>query len=273
MTRLFKRRAIVEIDTLRIEGLDVQFTVRHENANFGKAEISIFNLNRTHRNQIAQQAAATTTLLVGYQNSALELLFRGTMREAFSHHDNTDWVTTLRTGDGDKAPKARINKGYRPKTPKSLVWQDLVSALQEVGIGVGNAIDDFDLAEFKDGLSELLRGGSFQGDAMTQIRKLARSANLDVQIQDQELVVTQIGTPLDAQAILLAPRSGLVGSPKKGAKGELLVKSLIIPGLRPKRLVKIESPTESGIFVIKSAKYKGDTSGQDWYAELECVER
>jgi hypothetical protein len=272
VTDLLGRRAVVEIGDVTVDGLDVRFTVEHTKKGFGKAEIVILNLGSENRKAIELTKELPVSLLAGYQQTALSLLFKGIVRESFSVRTPPDWATTLRNGDGDKARKVRINRSYKPKTPKTLVWKDLVESLKAIGVGAGNAIEKFQQGDFKDGISEMLHGGAIQGSTLKEIRLLARSANLDVVIQDQELVVTEIGQPLATTAVKLTPQTGLIGSPQKGVKGELRARALIVPGLKPKRTVQIESRAFSGLYVIANARYKGDTASNDWYVDLECNE-
>lgn len=273
MTYLFGRRVVVTIDELRVEGLTTKFTVRHQSDGFGKAQIEIYNLNSTHRQDIETYDDKLVTLEVGYQDTTLDQIFKGVIRRGYTKKIPQNYITTLETGDGDKAQKVRMNRAYQPKTPKRLVWSDLVTALKDAGIGAGNAIAKFDLAEFQDNMEEFLSGAAVQGSVLKEIKRMARAAKLDIQIQDQELVVTALDEPLEETAVVLAPGSGLVGEPEKGTKGEIKVKALIIPGLRPKRLIQLDSRRYQGVYVIKSTKYKGDSRGNEWYAYLECVER
>jgi len=272
MVYLYGRKIRVDVDNLRIENLNVSFDISYEKLDFGKAEIKIYNLNKTHRKAIEDSKSSTVSLSVGYEGTAYDRIFFGEMRRSFSEKKG-GWITTLQTGDGDKAAKSRINKSYRPKTPKRIVWADLVKALKSSGIGVGNAIQKFQSGSYQDGIDELIHGGASSGKTLKLLKKMARSAGLDVQIQDQELVISAVGEPLDATAVVLSPRSGLIGNPQKGVDGELKARALIIPGLRPKRLVQIESPSLSGLYVIEKSKYKGEIRGQDWYVDMECKER
>jgi hypothetical protein len=273
---LFGRRAIVQIDTgargLRVEGLDVSFAIDLDTKNFGKAEIKIFNLNRDHRQQLEQSKTVDVELLVGYQDQSLDRLCMGTLRDVFSERDPPDWITTLRSGDGDKATKARINRSYPPGTPISKVWQDLVDGLGEQGILSGNAVEAFSKGEYTNGIKELLHGGVAFGPMLENLRKLASGKGLDVTIQEGELIVTPIGEALATSAIVLSPNTGLIGSPQPGPKKKLKCRALILPGLKPKRKVEIKSELVQGLYVIEKAKYTGDTAGNDWYADLVCKE-
>jgi len=272
VTLLVNRVAAVEIDSLRVEGLDIRFKVSVDDANTGQAEISIFNLNEGHRTHIEKSKDLETTLLVGYKETALSVLFNGVMRQGYSVREEQDWVTTLHTGDGDKASKARINRSYPPGASFDVMWKDCIDALSAQGIGVGNALSFFSQGQAANGVTQLLHGGAVQGQALKEIRRMAKSFGLDIMIQDQELVVTKIDTPVETSAVVLTPGTGLISSPQKGAKGLLKVRSLIIPGLRPKRVVRVRSALVDGDYVIKKAQYTGDLSANDWYADLECTE-
>lgn len=273
---IYGRRCIVTVDRLKIEGLDVRFNVELGEKTYGKAEINVYNLNRDHRQQIEASKSVDVQLEVGYVGETLSVLFKGSLREIFSQKDPPDWVTTIRTGDGDKAQRARINQSYGRGTDMNTVIKDITDVLKEQGLGVGNA-----LAAFKKGLSEgsltngiqkALGGIVSQGPALDLLKKYGDSAKLDVDVQGGELIVTPRGRPLDATAIVLSAGTGLIGSPQKGVKGEMNVRALILPGLLPKRKVKIQSSLVDGLYVVKKAKYTGDTAGNDWYADLECKE-
>lgn len=257
---------------LRVEGLDVKFKVSLDAKSYGKADITIYNLNRSHRQELESAKDVAVELLVGYQDESLDRIFKGVPRKISSRKDNNDWITTIKTGDGDKATGARINRGYRKGTPIDRLWKDLVGALGAVGIDSGNAVKAFEQKNYVDGINSLLNGGALQGQALANLRALATGADLDVTIQDGELLVTQIGQAADTTALVLSPDTGLIGSPEKGTKGDLKVTALIIPGLRPKRKIRLESALTKGMFVVTKATYTGDTSANDWYATLECKE-
>jgi hypothetical protein len=263
---------VLDVGTLRVEGLDVRFTVEYEDANFGKSRIDIFNLNETHRRQIEEQKTVEVSLFVGYADQDLGLICKTDMREAFSVRDGQDWVTKLSTGDGDSAAKARLSNSYPPGAKFETLWKDATKALQAQGIGVGNAIEAIKKGNFRDGITELLHGGNMHGQALKEMRRIGKSLGLDVHIQDKELVVAPINGALSATAVVLNSGTGLIGSPQRGAKGILKVRSLLLPGLKPKRLVQVESRLVTGTYVVRKAKFTGDKAANDWYADLECTE-
>lgn len=272
---LFGRRCVVVLDAdgraLRVEGLTVRFNIELDVKNFGKAKIEVINLNAEHRKRFEESKDVDVELLVGYVDNALERLCKGTLRDVYSQYDPPEWVTVLRTGDGDKASKVRANRSYSPGTPLSSVWKDLVDSLKGQ-VDAGNAIAAFSKGQYANGIKELLHGGAVHGSALDNIKRLASGAGLDVTIQEGELVVTEIGQPLATSAIVLSADTGLIGSPQPGPKKKLKCRSLILPGLKPKRQIEIRSKLTTGVYTILKAKYTGDTSSNDWYADLECQE-
>lgn len=275
---LFGRRASVLVDTLRVEGLDVKFDITLQEDNLGKATIEIFNLNAEHRRMVAAGRAFAVALSVGYVGHDLTTIFKGSLRLGTSLRQAPDWITRLQSGDGDVVQRARMQGSYPPGTPFEQVWRDATAALEGAGIGLGNALDAFRQGNFKDGITTLLHGGAASGPAIDQVKKLARMANLDVMVQHGELVVTPAGKPLDAEAIVLSPDTGLLGSPeravdkaKEGGRAYLKVKALILPGLLPKRKVRVRTGLIDGLYVVRKAQYKGDTNGEEWDADLECI--
>lgn len=268
MAFLIGRRAIVTIDTLRIEGLDVKFSVELDAKVYGKAEISVYNLNAKHRKSLEDSKSPSVELLVGYQGQQLDRIFKGVLRDVFSQKDGTDWVSTLKTGDGDTAGTVRFNKAYPKGVKTQKVWADMVDEFRKSGFGIGNAIKAFEKGGLANAVEEFSNGFTGQGSAMNAIRKLGQSAGLDVSVQDGELLVTPIGQALETTAIVLGRTSGLVGSPQGGTKGEVKARALILPGLRPKRKVELRSNLIKGLFVVERVKYQGDTSDNDWYADL-----
>lgn len=279
---LWGRKATVEVGPLIIDGLTVKFDVKLDDSNLGKAEIAVYNLNENHRKQIEQVvsygAAMSVVLKAGYVGQEQNQLFKGKIREAASVKDPPDWVTTFRTGDGDGVPQVRVNKSYVKGTPIEVMVMDAAKELQKsVGVGLGNLMTALAQGKTKDGIKTLLSGGgALQGSAFKELENKLRAMGLDVVVQDQELLVTPIGEPLLAPVTRLTPTTGLIGSPQRAMVKEeavLKVKALILPGLRPKRMIQVQSSLVSGLYVIRRVQYKGDTSSNDWYAEMECVER
>ena len=120
------------------------------------------------------------------------------------------------------------------------------------------------------------KGTVLSGNASRELTDLCRSVGAEWSVQNGAVQLLQIGEPLAGKAVELGPDSGLVGSPtidNKDAKKGSIVKAtcLLIPDLVPGRKVTFKSVARlEGGFRIEEVTYRGDTSGRDWYAEIEC---
>jgi hypothetical protein len=257
---------------LDLTGFDTEFDVeRTVDPAPNKAEVRIFNLNDEHRKQLEGQKSIPVELYVGYEEDGSSgLIFQGSLRTAYSEHLAPDWVTTLNSGDGDRvANAARVSKSFKPGTLFNTILDDLAGSL---GVGLGNARQAFKQGRYADGVTELLGGGVIQGSADKELRRLLGSAGLEYSIQNGELQVLPIGKALSGVAQLLSPQTGLVGSPKRGAKGRLKLRALLLPEVFPGRKVQVDARDVKGFFRVEKAHYKGAIAGQDWYMDLELKE-
>jgi hypothetical protein len=271
---VFNRRATLSIDDLQISNLDVKFTVNHDRANLGKADISVFNLDVKNRERLSKSGSADVELLVGYADTALMRIFKGGVSQITSFRDPPDWVTRFQLNDGAAAiQKARVAKSFPKEVSFQIVWDALAEVLEGAGVSTGKAKKKFKEAAIgKGGIQKLLSGSSFFGDAFSEIQKLAKRFNLEVGIRDQELEVVTSGGALQQYAVVLGPQSGLLTQPVKGVQGFIEARALIVPGLLPRRKIEFEGVGLSGTYIIEKAKYTGDTSGNDWYVDLQCKE-
>jgi hypothetical protein len=154
--------------------------------------------------------------------------------------------------------------------------EDAAKAIEKAtGIQAASLVQAIKEGTAAEKIKELLNmGTAIQGSAYKALKDGCKKLNLDIHIQDKKWVVTKRGKPLQTTAVLLSPATGLIGSPEKTRLHKrtiVKVKSLLIPGLLPKRMVNIKSALVSGTFVIYKGQYKGDTNGNDWYADLECI--
>lgn len=289
---LLDRRCTVDIGitgaSLHIEGLTVRFQVE-AGQNLGRAKIEIVNLNEFHRKQLesaahslnsaGQPVGVSVVLSAGYAEGALTALFNGQCREVSSLRQAPDWVTHLSTGDGDVASQCRFSDRALSGTQKIVIFQRMVDSLTKAGVGPGNALQAFAAGNFAQGVDTILHGKAYHGPTLPQIQKMCADAGLEAIIQDGNLLVTPVGAPLQIPAIVLNKDTGLIGSPQAGSRStdkesKLTVtkaRALIVPGLRPKRQVQIQSDLVNGLYQIVKARYTGDMRGTDWYADIECT--
>lgn len=270
---LYGRALLVTVDDVDLSGFDVAFSVtRTIKPNSNTCEIRVFNLGRALRRELATKAKAGlfVTLAAGYGNR-LSQLYRGDLRDAFSVREDTGWVTTISSGDGEQARRnARIRRAFPRGTRVEVVLRALAESL---GVGLGNSTRALIGAKkLTHGSSELVSGLVAHGNSAQQLTALLGSVGMEWSVQDGELQILDQGRALANEAIVLTPETGLVGSPEPGHKGTVKAVSRIITGLQPGSRVLIESQEVRGMFRIERVDCSGDTSQDDWYQHLEGKE-
>lgn len=276
--RLFDRKWRIRIDDFETDILDVSFeiekTIGHKP---NTCSLNVYNLSESHRRQLEQlnvyrksrPGRIRVEVEAGYAEGT-SLIFRGDLRTAISKQEVSSWLTHIEGEDGGRAVRwSRVNRSFPPGTPIATVIRALAQAM---GVGEGNANDVAASSQFLTGGDTFAEGTVLSGPAPDQLRTILRSLGLTYSIQDGVLQVLRRGNALQATAVRLAPGSGLIDTPVRGADGKITAKCLIIPDLYPGRKVFFDVPGISGFFRIREAKYAGDTAGLDWYISLVCQE-
>ncbi len=274
MSRLFKRRVRVIVDTLLIEDLHVQFKVKKTlKKEPNTCEISIYNLSEASRAGM-QRKHAKVILEAGYTDT-MSQIFSGDARVIDHIHDGSNWITKAQCGDGERAFQyARITESFRPGSTVHQVARRLIAALGLPGVDALKAIGD-NIQE------QLTQGYSMIGPASRELDKLLKGRGLEWSIQDGQLQVIKKGDVTLRPAIVLSADTGMIGSPSHGTPGPdkkdksnlLKVKSLIQPGIKPGGRIRIESETRdiNGDYRVETVSHSGDTHGGDWFSEAEAT--
>lgn len=274
MSRLFGRAWSITIDTLQLTGHRAQFQIRKSlKPEPNTCNLQIWGLNSAHRSQLAElrpEKGATRGIPVrieaGYEE-ATTLLWLGDLRTVESTYDQSGWVTVLGAGDGEKAVQnSRIGESFGAKTDAGTA---LRAAAKALGVDAGNV--DAVASRIKLGSqgTRYQSGRVLYGPTARVIDDIARSADLEWSIQDGALQFVDRGKVLSGSAVYLSSNTGLVGSPTVDNEGKLSATSLIIPDLKPGRLLVIESKSVRGNFRVESAEWSGDTWEGDWYCAIE----
>lgn len=277
---LFKRRARVTFampvkqdfksisaDVLEVEGLHIQFTV---NKSLGKepntASVVVRNLTRDHRARM-QQAGGKFMLQGGY-DATIAQLFIGDVRSVDNKRDGADWVTTIESGDGERAFNfGRVNESFKGGALGSDVLNKIVGAM---GVNLGNMVT----AEKILGGRVYSQGYSAYGPAARELDRLLEPVGLSWSIQDGELQI--LGDKESATLLIpdISAGSGLVGSPEFGVaeknKGAVIkVKCLLNPRMRPGGKFRLRSARYDGDVRIIKLTHNGDNESGDWYTSVE----
>lgn len=280
MSTLFDRVWRVTIGTVRInKPMRVAFEVeRSVRPRPNAAKVRLWNLTREHQAQIEGARAAQVIVEAGYEDDrGLAQIFRGELFRARGNHppsirsarEGTDAVTYIEARDGGVAyGTARVAHSFDPGVRIATVLRTCADAL---GVGAGNIDDVADVAELEAGGDTYPEGLVLSGQAAHEMTRLLRGLGLRWSIQFGAVQVTRRGEALSAQAVRLAPETGLVGSPAIGNRGRVTVRAQLTPQLWPGRPVVLEAERVRGRYVCRAVKFTGDSHGADWIAECELA--
>lgn len=286
MPQLFKRLARITVganvslngsDTagIRVEKHRCSFKVEKTlKPQPNSCELKIWNLSAAQRSQIEELNPKTKDLRgipvlieAGYEATDAHQIFLGDLRTSYSEKSGPDWITTVESGDGEKAKgTARIQVSFGPKTAAETVLRAIV---KELGVGAGNLNSAVSKLKSKGVASLYQHGVTISGSASVALTNFCNSAEFDWSIQDGALQFIDKGKALAAKSVRLSPRSGLIESPSVDPKGIVTAKALIIPEIKCGRVVVIESFSVNGSYLVQKASWEGDNFSGPWYATIE----
>jgi hypothetical protein len=289
--RQWKRHAQVVIGKagsgLLVENLRVHFEVSKtvESAP-NVAVIKIFNLSPINEAKIKNEFDEVL-LNAGYEN-ALRLVFRGNIKHVYRYRDKSDYITEIEAGDGDKDFRsATMNETLAAGTTNAQLVDRAVGSFKTTGGTTKGAVQINDRAR--------LRGKVISGNTRDVLHDVARESGANWSIQDGQLVIVKANGVLPDEAIVITADTGMLGAPEINDKG-IAVKCLLNPQLRVNGAIKLDNngikakrqkaqalgkkqedqkePVRldpDGIYKVLKITHKGDTRGQDWVSEIECI--
>lgn len=275
MTQLWDRKVAVTVNRSRYTDIDCAFKIRKTlKPEPNTCELTLFNLSRERQAEleaIAPKGSAQATVGIpceieaGYAGGT-SLLWRGDLRTVVTIDDGPNAITTLTSGDGEKAwQHARLHVSYGPQTPLDTSLRAIARSL---GVDEGNLSKV--VARLKMGGSAIWPTGKvLTGSSSRQLIGLARSAGLEVSVQDGALQLLDRGKALAGQALKLSTDTGLVGSPAVDNEGIVAFRTLLIPDLRCGGVVVLDSKRTKGNYKLTEIEASCDTSGTDWYADCK----
>jgi hypothetical protein len=239
--------------------------VKHEP---NTCELRIWNLSEESRAKLSAKVLKVA-VNAGYKKTGTHQLYLGEVRSGTTKVDGADLITTVSSGDGEKAQQGTwINRPVGPGTPVVQVLETIAKEFK--GIGLGNIAEVSALLSARGIATFHPTGGAISGHAVQELTDLCRSAGLQWSIQDGVLQFVDVVKPRSNFAVLLSPATGLLGSPTVDAKGEVTATCAMIPGLRPGDLVVFDSVGVKGGYRIEEVEYAGDSHGDEWGAEVKC---
>jgi hypothetical protein len=289
--RQWKRHAQVVIGKagsgLLVENLRVHFEVSKtvESAP-NVAVIKIFNLSPINEAKIKNEFDEVL-LNAGYEG-ALRLVFRGNIKHVYRYRDKSDYITEIEAGDGDNDFRsATMNETLAAGTTNAQLVNRAVGSFKTMGGTTKGAVQINDRAR--------LRGKVISGNTRDVLHDVARESGANWSIQDGQLVIVKANGVLPDEAIVITADTGMLGAPEINDKG-IAVKCLLNPQLRVNGAIKLDNngikakrqkaqalgkkqedqkePVRldpDGIYKVLKITHKGDTRGQDWVSEIECI--
>ncbi|BBE08572.1 hypothetical protein MCB1EB_0411 [Mycoavidus cysteinexigens] len=249
-------------DGLFIDALRVSFDLcKTIDAKPNPAQICIWNLNRTHLNQLLSGTFKRVALSVGY--TELRLLYTGDILKATLQRDGLDSILVLECADGDTDYRhARVSLTLKAGTSDQQAIQQLAQSLDQTQLGT--------VAQGR--LNSLPRGRVFCGNTRDALSQIAQANQADWSIQDGELLLLPAQQVLADEATLVSQDTGMIGAPEASEDG-LIVTALLNPAIRIGGLVRVHSITESfnGDYKVVSVSHCGDTYGDEWLTTITAV--
>lgn len=252
------------------------------------AEIKIYNLNQEHEEQIKNEFD-DVLLNAGYSGAA-QMIFRGNIQHVYRYRDKMDWITQIIAGDGDQDfQKATMNETLAAGTTPDQVVSRAVASFMG-GTTRGHIVTK---------AAPLPRGKVISGNTRTILDRTAKESGANWSIQDGQLVMVPTSDTLPTEAIVLTYETGLLSAPEVNDKG-VAAACLMNPQIRVNGKIKLDNNTikakvaaaptlaggteraqaapaapvrldPDGIYKVLQLTHKGDTRGQDFKTEVECI--
>lgn len=266
-----------------IKDLRIAFDIlKTDSKETNAAKIEIYNLTRETRG-FFEEEGAFVKLNVGYEGEPkLSTLFTGDILSFSPEPTGVDNIFTVICKDGFLTlDQAKLSISFDEGSTSRQILSLLTSKLKA----------EFNLSSIiGDRIPNIIynNGFSYVGKAAGALDKVLARVKHDWIIDNNNLIISPIGSSSGESVVqLLDKETGLLSKPQrvkqqpvksKGGRGKTFdgwqIKSLIIPGLAPKQRVKVVSIIEdiNKVFLIKNARYIGDTRSNIWEMDMEVTE-
>lgn len=285
---MFNRLVKLEIlgaSPFEITELRVSFRVEKSLVNYPQlAEITVYNLDETHRNQI-EEAGLPFRLSAGHEDTGIALLFSGEVKNVVHEYIKPDWQTKIFSKNGDRAiNESTINKTLPAGQTAEQIAKELVKTMDGVVLGIKTGLsslsnDDESL------LHSGLRATTLSGAVKNAWDKLSKKFNFDFSIDENVIDIVPNGKPAnDDPPIIINQAAGMIDAPERTEIG-VNVKTLLRPQARLSRRFKIEATSQKinignlffrkippikneGIYRIDKLIHVGDTHANPWFTHF-----
>lgn len=258
---LFGRQLLLDIGKPGVEGkrfrdLSIKASIdMRKGGEPNSGQIQITNAN-ARTIALIQEEGAVVRLFAGYDVPLL--LFQGDPVEGGVEVERSgaDRVLKIEAQDGGRAyGETRVSVSYAASVSLGTVFDDVMAQL---GLGLGS-IDIDRTIVFPPGLT-------LSGPASEVMDRLSVMSGGDWTIRDGAVQVVKPGATTGEGAVLFSSATGnLVGAPKLQDKGNVEVKALLAPSMRPYKAFRVESELVTGNFRAAEVRFDLSTRGREFY--------
>ena len=268
MSKLFKRKVQVIIGPLGstgvlLDGIRVSFSITMDDLrDVNNGDINLYNLAEDTLGYL-EKKDSSIILKVGYGDEDPSVLFIGNIVSYYSEKtDSCDTITRITAKDGYVPLIYKQLSLSFPENSTSKQIIDKITADLNLTKGDYSALPNY---VYKQGFS-------FIGSVYLGLSQVLDRIGYDWTVTNNVLVLFKIGeTNKNTIGYLLSNETGMLGKPRRLKESNVKKKvknnessdgweinCLIIPQIKPKSVIKVESENVNGYFVVKSIISKGD---------------
>lgn len=195
---------------------------------------------------ILRQPGVLVRVLAGYDEPLL--VFQGDPVEGGVEikREKTDRIAVIEAQDGGRGYRlGRVNISFSKAIPITQAFEEAVNSM---GLAVGQVA--------LDPRQRIPAGFTMYGPARKELDRFAQMAGGDWTIRDGLVSIIRAGQTSGERAIVFSATNGnLIGSPKLADEGEVEVKALLEPSMRPYKPFRVVSDQITGFFRAEEVKF------------------
>lgn len=245
---------------------------------FQFSEITVYNLDPDTETDILKNGTRIT-LEAGYENGAYGLIFSGSIVQAIrGKDDQATYFLRLVVIDGD----GPLNLGLANLSTAA------GTSIRELATRVARSSSvPFDI-QVDPGIGEqkLQRGASFMGKPGKILRQIAKDNGANFYFNNGQAFISKLNKAPSGSIPLVNYETGLIGFPAQTDQG-IKLRMLINPNITLGDWLKLDNKDiqvqqlelgvpatildADGIYRIIGMTITGDSRGQSWYYDCECI--
>lgn len=281
----------VKITDLHIEAT-INFNTKTTGKDSNQTTINIYNLNKDVRDRISKPNTRVV-LSAGY-NGNESTVFTGQVSSVHSEKNGTNIITMLTCKDGwTPLNSVRYSKSYPKETPYTTIFNDIIKAFNDNGIGTASGGIILDKAEppfeTPDKVNTI-KGWSFSGFLRDALESVCNEFNLTYQIIHSRLYIYPKNYSEMFGVVELRNQDILSIKQRQEATDRtssdvnptgVEITTMLIPEIDPSDRVKIKNDPNLNLGSFDLSDYEGDYiianmshqlsyEGNNWYTVLSC---